>query len=105
MHSHKCDHIKFLIRALIYVGETSQSLKERITQITQGLHRSAINRKDLKIPVATHFCECNHNILSFFFLGILFPKGMNEDFFSQRVSVIVVSYIYIYILVVGRYRR
>ncbi len=49
----------------IDVGETPCSLKERITE-----HRSAINRKDLKIPVARHFCECNHKMSSFFFHGI-----------------------------------
>ncbi len=64
----KTNNVIYIIRCpcnKMHVGETSRSLKERITE-----HRSAINRKDPKSPVARHFCECNHNMSSFFFLGI-----------------------------------
>ncbi len=64
----KTNNVIYIIRLYspcntIFVGETSRSLKERITE-----HRSAINGKDLKRPVARHFCELNQ-MSSYFFLG------------------------------------
>ncbi len=47
----------------MYAGETSRSLKERITE-----HRSAINSKDLKSLVVRHFL--NATMSSLFVLGI-----------------------------------
>ncbi len=64
-----------------YVGETSRSLKERITE-----HRRAINRK-----------ECNHKILSVFFLGIEKVKqnsrGGNIDCIRKKQEAIWIFFI------------
>ncbi len=108
----------------IHVGETSHSLKERITG-----HRSAIHRKDLKSPVARQVCKCNHKMSSFFLLGIekikqnsrggnigsirkkreafwifylksLFPKGMNNDFSLKNSLMVYDGFKYVFVMYV-----
>lgn len=89
---------------LQYTGCTRRQLRIRINE-----HRSAINRKDAKSPVARHFTETNHTVSDLKWIGIdrvfstrrrgctpqallqceakwifylktLHPKGLNDDF-------------------------
>lgn len=102
----KTKNVIYLLRCpcdKVYVGKTTRSLKQRISE-----HKSSIRRADLNYPVACHFIECAHPVSSLRFQGIeqvtlsrggnidkvlcqrelfwihtldaLHPKGLNVDF-------------------------
>jgi hypothetical protein len=56
-------HVIYMIKCpcgLCYVGKTSHSLKQRISE-----HKSSIRRNDRDYPVAVHFNDLNHDISTF----------------------------------------
>ena len=61
-------HVIYIIKCpcgLCYVGKTTRSLKQRISE-----HKSSIRRNDRDYPVAVHFNDLKHDISTFRFCGI-----------------------------------
>ena len=68
---------------LTYVGKTSRQLKQRMSE-----HKSSIRRNVREYPVAAHFNDANHDISTFFFIGIeqvsLPKRGGNLDLLLRQ---------------------